>query len=89
MNELGRSADTLSALQSLGFTLPSPAYLLGAFVFGLIGFAAYRIGKSREAPWTRWLGVTLMFYPYAVSNTQLMYTVGAALCLALYYTRSM
>jgi hypothetical protein len=79
--------DTLNALSAMGLTLPSPAYLLGSVLFGLIGFAAYRIGKQREASWTRWLGLALMLYPYAVSDTRLMYAVGAALCLALYWTK--
>jgi len=38
--------DNLQDLQSLGLTLPSPAYIIGAIVFGIIGFAAYRYGKK-------------------------------------------
>jgi hypothetical protein len=30
-----------------------------------------------------WLGVALMFYPYAVSGTAALYAVGGALCIAL------
>ncbi|RZL10621.1 MAG: hypothetical protein EOP40_05760 [Rubrivivax sp.] len=78
----------VQALQSLGLTLPSPAYLLGAIVFGLIGLVAYRQGKRRQNAHTRWLGVALMFYPYAVSATWLLYAVGSALCLGLYVYRS-
>ena len=34
--------DSLTALQAMGLTLPSPAYIFGAIVFGLIGFVARR-----------------------------------------------
>jgi hypothetical protein len=74
-------------IQSLGLSLPSPAYLAGAVLFGIIGFASYRYGKkaSREGP--RWIGLALMLYPYVVSETWLMYAVGAGLCLVLYVFR--
>jgi hypothetical protein len=80
--------DSLSALESAGFTLPSPAYLLGAILFGIIGLAAWRYGKKAGLPYPKWIGVALMFYPYAVSNTWLMYAVGCALCVALYVFRA-
>jgi len=53
----------LQDLQSLGLTLPSPAYIFGAVVFGIIGFAAYRYGKKAQRTTTKWLGVALMLYP--------------------------
>lgn len=77
--------DNLQDLQSLGFRLPSPAYLFGAVVFGIIGFAAWRYGKKAGRKWTKWLGVALMFYPYAISQTWLLYVVGAALCAGLFF----
>lgn len=83
-----RCMDTLSTLQSLGLTLPSPAYIFGAIVFGLIGFAAWRHGKKVERPLTKWLGVALMFYPYAIGQTWLLYLVGAGLCAALFWDRA-
>lgn len=79
--------DELAQLQSLGFTLPSPAYLFGMVVFGLIGMGAFRYGRKREQPLKVWLGVALMLYPYAVSRTWLMYVVGLALCAGLFIDR--
>ena len=79
--------DELAQLQSLGFTLPSPAYIFGAVVFGLVGMAAFRYGRKREQPLKVWLGVALMLYPYAVSRTWLMYVVGIALCAGLFIDR--
>ncbi|MBL7088178.1 MULTISPECIES: hypothetical protein [Acidovorax] len=77
--------ETLSALQSLGLELPSPAYIVGAIVFGLIGMAVYWHGKRAQQRRTRWWGVALMFYPYVVSATWLLYAVGVALCLGLWW----
>jgi hypothetical protein len=79
--------DNLSEMQSLGFSLPSPAYLTGAILFGLIGFAAFRYGKTSGRPIIRWLGFTLMAFPYVVPQTWLMYLIGAGLCIALYWYR--
>jgi hypothetical protein len=79
--------DTLSAMQSLGLELPSPAYIFGAIVFGLIGWAAFRYGRKSGRKLTLWLGVALMIYPYAVSNTWLMYLVGVALCAGIFLDR--
>lgn len=76
--------DELKTLQSLGLALPSPAYILGALVFGLIGYAAYRRGRKTSSAALTWTGVVLMVYPYAVPQTWLLWTVGAALCAWLY-----
>lgn len=76
--------DELSALQALGLELPSPAYIVGAIVFGLVGIAAFRRGRKTERKATLWLGVALMFYPYVVSTTWLLYAIGAALCAGVY-----
>ena len=58
--------DNPDTLQSLGFTLPTPAYLVGVVLFGIIGFAAYRYGKKAALPIPKWLGIALMLYPYAI-----------------------
>jgi hypothetical protein len=79
--------DELNGLASLGLTLPTPAYLIGAIAFGLIGFVAYRRGKRLALGKVKWTGVALMLYPYAIASTALLYAVGAALCLALYLWR--
>jgi len=79
--------DALSSLQALGLELPSPAYIFGAIVFGLIGFAAFRSGRKTGRRKTLWLGVALMFYPYAISLTWLLYVVGVVLCAGIYVDR--
>jgi hypothetical protein len=50
--------DELKSLESLGLVLPSPAYVLGAIVFGLIGWVAFRRGrKTSTAALCAWLYV--------------------------------
>ncbi len=80
--------NTLSELQALGLELPSPAYIFGALLFGLIGLVAFRHGRRSERRITLWLGVALMLYPYAVSNTWMLYGVGLALCAGLYLDKA-
>jgi len=79
--------DELKTLESLGFALPSPAYLAGALLFGIIGYAAYRYGKKASLGGFKWIGVALMLYPYAISETWQLYAVGAGLCVGLYAYR--
>jgi hypothetical protein len=76
--------DNLAALEALGFTLPSTAYLIGVVIFGIIGYVAYRYGRKMSSHATKWIGVALMLYPYAISATWLLYVVGAGLCLGAY-----
>lgn len=77
----------LQDLAALGLTLPSPAYLFGLIFFGVAGIAAYRYGKKTGQDKLRWVGVALMLYPYAVSETWLLYAVGFGLFALLYALR--
>ena len=77
--------DQLAALDALGITLPSTAYIIGAVVFGMIGFVAYRYGKKMSLRAPKWIGVALMLYPYAISQTWLLYVVGIGLCFGLFF----
>jgi hypothetical protein len=74
-------------LKTLGFALPSPAYLFGVLFFSIAGYAAYRYGKKAALARPKWIGISMMLYPYAVSETWLLYAVGAGLCVALYVYR--
>ncbi|MEO7954291.1 MAG: hypothetical protein ABIR35_09410 [Polaromonas sp.] len=74
----------LATLGSLGLDLPSPAYIVGAILFGIAGYMAFRRGRKAARPELTWTGVALMVYPYAVSQTWLLWAVGAALCGWLY-----
>jgi hypothetical protein len=67
-----------SDLQSLGLQMPSPAYLLGLIVFGIVGYAAFRRGRKSGRPALTGVGVATMVYPYAVSQTWLLWLIGCA-----------
>ena len=79
--------EELKALEALGLSMPSPAYLIGAILFGIIGYLAYRQGKKESRPSSKWLGIVMMLYPYAISETWLLYAIGACLCLGWYLSR--
>lgn len=74
----------LKQLQALGLVLPSPAYILGAILFGIIGWVAFRRGRNKAIAVLTWTGVALMLYPYGVSETWLLWLVGIALSGMVY-----
>lgn len=76
--------DELKNLESMGLVLPSPPYIVGAILFGIIGYVAFRRGRKTSTSALTWTGLALMLYPYAVSQTWLLWAVGAALCGWLY-----
>jgi hypothetical protein len=63
----------------------SPYTLLAGFIFGTIGFGAWKYGKSldRWKPVTR--GLALMAYPYFIFNSCLLWGIGVALLVALWF----
>ena len=78
----------LNALQSMGFTLPSPAYLLGAIVFGVLGMVAFSRGRKAAMPTLKWTGLALMLYPYAISETWLLWVIGVGLSAVVDFFKS-
>jgi hypothetical protein len=70
----------LKNLESLGLVLPSATYILGAILFGIIGYVAFRRGRKTSRATLTWGGVVLMLYPYAISQTWLLWVIGMALC---------
>jgi len=75
------------ALEAMGFRWPSPAYIVGAILFGLVGLFAYYWGKRQGRQTTRWLGLALMLYPYVVPATWALYVVGVGLSSAAWFWR--
>ena len=72
--------DELKNLESLGLVLPSPAYISGAILFGIVGYIAFKRGRKTSISTLTWTGVALMVYPYAVPQTWLLWVVGTVLC---------
>ena len=73
----------VASLLGAGFELPTPAWLAGAILFSFIGLAAWRYGGKAGKPMTKWIGLALMLYSYATSETWMLYAVGAGLCVAM------
>ncbi len=67
------------ALQSMGLELPDGAYIVAALLFGIVGLVVFRRGKQLKQPQLLWTGAALMFYPYVVTQTWLVWGVGIAL----------
>jgi hypothetical protein len=72
--------DELKDLESLGLVLPTPAYIAGLLLFGIVGYVAFRRGRKASNRALTWSGVALMLYPYAVTGTWMLWAVGVALC---------
>ena len=85
--------DTPSGLERYSTGSPSernftPWYLLGGFVFSVIGIYYYRQGRQRHYRKTLWAGVALLAYPLFVSNTILVWCVGFFLWSVAYYFKA-
>ena len=76
--------DEIRNLESLGLVLPSPLYIAGAILFGIVGLVAFKRGRKSSSQALTWTGVAMMLYPYAVSQTWLLWLLGAGLCGFLY-----
>jgi ABC-type Fe3+-siderophore transport system permease subunit len=74
----------LKQLESLGLVLPSPAYIFGAILFGIIGWVAFRRGRKSSVSVLTWTGVALMLYPYGVSEAWMLWLIGIALSALVY-----
>jgi hypothetical protein len=59
--------------------------LIGGFIFGSIGFVAFVYGKHMHL-WKMMLaGLALMIFPYFVENVSIVYGIGGAGTIALFF----
>ena len=65
----------------------NPAALVASLLFGAIGLGVFMYGKKMVLYKPMVIGFVLMVYPYFVPQTWLIYTIGCALCFALYVFR--
>lgn len=77
--------DEIRQLESFGLDLPSPLFIVGAILFGVIGYVAFRRGRKATLSRLTWAGIALMVYPYAVSQAWLLWLVGVCLCGYVYF----
>ena len=75
----------MADLHSLGIELPSPAYLFGLIVFGLVGYVAFRRGRKTGRPSLVWVGLATMLYPYVVPQTWLLWLIGVCASGWIYF----
>ncbi len=67
--------------------MPAPAAFFAMIVFGSIGLAAFIYGKKVVALRPIVLGLVLMIYPYFVSGAILLWGIGMALTVGLFYPK--
>ncbi|MHB0973592.1 MAG: hypothetical protein ACYC0P_05035 [Thiobacillus sp.] len=65
----------------------STSSLLWGLLFGSIGLGFFLYGKKQQAFVPLFSGLALMVFPYFVSNTILLVTIGAALTALPYFVR--
>ena len=58
--------------------------IIGNILFSGVGFVAFIYGKKTDGFRKMMLGLTLMVYPYLITNTVWMYVVGVLLTAALF-----
>ena len=65
----------------------STANLIGNLLFSSVGFVAFVYGKRMNLWKLMLCGLALMVYPYFISNTAMMYAIGAVGSVALFFLR--
>lgn len=63
----------------------SPAAILIAVVFSVVGFIAFRRGRKEGESRPLFLGIALMAYGYFVSNPWISFAIGSVLTLLLFF----
>jgi hypothetical protein len=63
------------------------SWLLWGLIFGSVGFGFFIYGKRQKAIVPMVCGMILMIYPYFISSTGLLVSVGAALIAIPYFVR--
>ena len=63
------------------------SWLLWGLIFGSVGFGFFIYGKRQKAIVPMVCGIILMIYPYFISSTGLLVSIGAALIAIPYFVR--
>jgi ABC-type Fe3+-siderophore transport system permease subunit len=65
----------------------SPSLLFLGLIYGSIGMGFFVYGKRQSLPVPLLCGLLLMVVPYFISNTTVLFAIGAALCVIPYFLR--
>ena len=65
----------------------SAAKIFACIIFGAIGFAVFLYGKKNKLFRLLVIGIALMAYPYFISGTFFLYSIGITLTAILYFWR--
>lgn len=74
-----------AVLSSLGFELPSLAYIIGSIFFGIVGYFIYRQGRKSGNLYVFVIGIGLNVFTFFVDSTWLMYLIGCAMCASAWF----
>jgi hypothetical protein len=77
--------DPLMGLGQLAGLDITPGYLIGSFIFGVIGLYLFRAGKKRVNYRVIAVSVGLMGYPLLITGTWMVWCVGLFLTALAYY----
>jgi hypothetical protein len=76
-----------AALPIPGLDTLNISAMFAATIFGLIGFTAFLRGRKKGQAKTLIIGISLMAYPFLVTNPVVTWLVGIALTAALFIFR--
>jgi hypothetical protein len=62
----------------------SPGAIFAGLIFGLVGFAAWQVGRRRKSAGKMGLGLVLVGMPYVVPSPW-VWLAGALLCVGLWF----
>lgn len=68
-------------------TTLNESWLLWGLLFGSIGLGFFMYGRKQKMAVPLLCGLALMFFPYFVSNTLLLVSIGCALIVIPYFVR--
>jgi len=67
--------------------LDNPAQLFWGMLFGSVGLGYFIYGKKQQRLVPLFCGLSLMIYPYFISNTIVLVLIGGLLSAAPYFIR--
>jgi len=82
LNAYGVSASSVSGGGGINW-----GYWMANIIFGIIGMCAFMYGKKEKSFRPMLIGISLMFYPWFVTNAFWTIITGIGLTAALFYWR--